>query len=165
LQVDEIAILDLASSELEFFRSLRELVRQSADHIKSENMEELVLVLQEKQAMISQYNIILEEWNKIGLSFEIEEGRNNFDFWTLLFNALSAESSKTEFFSAKIKSLIEQIKTLAEELLKTEDDAQEGLNEYVKRLRTRISQISKGRDACKGYASASGSSLPGRSIS
>jgi len=165
LQADEIAVLDLASSELEFFRTLRELIMQSANLIKSENMEELLPVLQEKQALISRYDVILEEWNKIGLSLEINEGRNNPDFWTLMLQALPGKSSNNEFFSVKIKSLIEQIKTLTEELLKTEDDAQEGLNEYVKRLRTRISEVSKGRDACKGYASASGSLLPGRSFS
>ena len=164
MQVDEIAVLDLASSELEFFRSLRELILQSVDYIKSENMEELVPVLQEKQAMISRYDVILEEWNKIGLCFNIKNGRNNPDFWNLLFQALSAGSSLNGVFSVKIKSLIEQIKTLAEELLKTEDDAQEDLNEYVKRLRARISQVSKGRNACKGYASAGGSYLPGRPI-
>ena len=165
MRVNEIAVLDLASTELEFFRSLRELISQSVDYIKSENMEELIPVLQEKQAMISRYDVIMEEWKEIGLSFDIKDGRNNPDFWTLLFQALPDKSSENGGFSVKIKSLIEQIKTLTEELLKTEDDAQEGLNEYVKRLRTRISEVSKGRDACKGYASASGSLLPGRSFS
>ncbi|MCL1874686.1 MAG: hypothetical protein FWF87_00335 [Synergistaceae bacterium] len=161
MQVDEIAILDLASSELEFFRSLEKLILRSADHIKSENMEELISILQEKQAMISRYGVILEEWNKIGLSLEIEDGCNNPDFVNLLFQMFPAESSQKSAFSVKLELLIEQRKTLIEKLIKIEDDSQEVLNEYVKRLRGRISQVSKGRDACKGYARAGGSPLYG----
>ena len=158
MQADKIAILDLAYSELEFFHSLKKLILQSADFINSENMEELMVVLEEKQTMISRYDAILEEWNNIGLSFDIKDGRNNPDFRDLLFRALPDESSENEAFSVKLKSAFEQIKVLAEELVNIEDDSQEVLNEYVKRLRARISQVSKGRKACKGYASASGAS-------
>lgn len=161
MQVDEIVVLDLASTELEFFRNLKKLILRSTDYIKSENMEELISVLQEKQVMISRYEVILEEWNKIGLCLEIEDGRNNPDFINLLFQKLPAESSQKSTFSAKIESLIEQRKTLIEELLKIEDEAQEVLNSYVNRLRSRIFQVSKGRDACKGYARAGGSLLYG----
>jgi len=162
LQVDEAAILDLASSELEFFRSLKKLIKLSADLINSENMEELMVVLEEKQTMISRYEIILEEWNSIGLSLDIKDGRDNPDFWVILFQALQDDQSKNDVFSVKLRSLFEQIKTLAEESVNIEDNSQEVLNEYVKRLRTRISQVSKGRNACKGYASASGGSISSR---
>ena len=162
MQADEIAILDLASSELAFFRSLKELVLQSADFINSENMEELIPVLEEKQREISKYDVILKEWRDIGLSFGIKDGRDNPDFWTLMFEALSKDLPEKRVFSDKLKSLVEQTKALIEELIKTEGDSQEVLNEYVKRLRSRISQLSKGRNACKGYASASGSPLSGR---
>jgi hypothetical protein len=162
LQVDEITILDLASSELKFFRSLKELILLSANHIKSEKIEDLMSVLREKQTMISRYDVILEEWNKIGISLDIEYGYNNPDFWNLLFQIFKEESSEKSHFSVKLSELIEQIKSLTEELIKIEDDAQEVLNEYVKRLRSRISQVSKGRDACKGYASAGGAYLYGR---
>ena len=159
MQVNEIVILDLAASELEFFRSLKKLILQSADLINSENMEELMFVLQEKQAVISRYDIILEEWNNISLSLGIKDGRDNPEFFTLLSQALSDESSEKRAFFAKLESLFEQIKVLVEELIKMEDDSQEVLSEYAKRLRVRISQVSKGRNACKGYASASGTSL------
>ena len=159
MQADEIAILDLASSELEFFRSLKKLVQRSAELIKSENMEELILVLEEKQTLISRYEVILNEWDNIGSSLGINGGRDNPDFWQLLLHELSGGSTEKGSFSGKIDSLLEQIKALADELVKMEDDSQEVLNEYVKRLRARISQVSKGRDACKGYASAGGSSL------
>ncbi|MCL2767509.1 MAG: hypothetical protein FWE49_02100 [Synergistaceae bacterium] len=162
MQVDEAAILDLASSELEFFRSLKKLIKLSADLINSENMEELMVVLEEKQTMISRYEIILEEWNSIGLSLDIKDGRDNPDFWVILFQALQDDQSKNDVFSVKLRSLFEQIKTLAEESVNIEDNSQEVLNEYVKRLRTRISQVSKGRNACKGYASASGGSISSR---
>jgi len=162
LQVDEIAILDLASSELHFFSSLKELTLRSANHIESENMEDLMSVLQEKQVLISRYKVFAEEWNKIGLSLEIKDGYYNPDFWNLLFQIFEAKSSKKGPFSVKLRELIGQTKTLAEELVKIEDGLQEALNEYVKRLRIRISQISKGRDACKGYASAGGAPLFGR---
>ena len=159
MQVEEVTVLDLASSELEFFRSLKKLIMKSTEHIESENMDDLMHVLKEKQNMISQYNVILEEWNKIGTSLEIKDGYNNPDFWRSLFNMFSAGSSEKGCFSDKLELFIEQRKTLVEELLKMEDDAREVLNEYVKRLRSRISQISKGRDACKGYAAAGGASL------
>ena len=162
MQVDETVILDLASSELEFFRSLKELILRAAQNINSENMEELMVVLQEKQEIISRYDIIWDEWNNIGLSLGIKDGRNNPDFWVLLFQMLPGGSSEKSLCSVKLKSLLEQSKVLVEELLKTEDDAQEVLNEYVERLRARISQVSKGRNACKGYASAGGSSFSGR---
>ena len=162
MQVDEIAILDLASSELNFFRSLKELTLKSAEYIKSENMEDLMSILQEKQALISRYNVFVEEWNKVGSLLEIKDGYYNPDFWNLLFQIFEAKSSEKGPFSVKLRSLIGQTKTLAEELIKIEDDLQEVLNEYVKRLRVRISQISKGRDACKGYAKAGGASLFGR---
>jgi len=165
LQADVIAVLDLAYSELEFFHSLKKLVLRSAELINSENMEELMYVLQEKQTLISQYNVILKEWNDIGLSLGMEGGRDNPDFWTLLFQALSDESSEKpekNAFSVKLKSLFKQIKALTEESINIENDSQEVLNEYIKRLRIRISQVSKGRNACKGYASASGSPISSR---
>ena len=158
MPVEEVTILDLASSELEFFRSLKKLILQSSEQIELENMDNLMHVLQEKQKMISQYDVISEEWNKIGLSLEIKDGYNNPDFWKYLFNMFSAGSSEKGCFSDKLELLLEQRKTLVEELLKIQDDAREVLNEYVKRLRSRISQISKGRDACKGYAAAGGAS-------
>ena len=157
MQVDEVAILDLASSELEFFRSLKKLILQSAELINSENMEELMLVLEEKQAMISRYEVFLEEWNNIGVSLCIEDGCDNTEFWTLLLQTLSSESSEKSPFYVKLKSLLLQTKTLTEELVNTENCSQEVLNEYIKNLRGRISQVSKGRNACKGYASANGS--------
>ena len=162
MQVNEITVLDLASSELEFLHSFRKLILRSAENIKSENMEELMSVLQEKQTMISKYNVFLEEWNKIGLFLKIKDGYNNPDFLNLLFQIFPADSSEKSRFSAKLESLVNQRKTLVEELIKIEDDAQEVLNDYVKRLRARISQVSKGRDACKGYAAAGGASLFGR---
>jgi hypothetical protein len=162
LQVDKTVILDLASSELEFFRSLKELVLRSAELIKSENMEELMPVLEGKQTMISKHKDILGEWNGIGLSLGLKVGCDDTDFRMQLFQALSNELFEESSFFVKLKSIFEQIKTLAEESICIEDDSQEVLNEYVKRLRARISQVSKGRDACRGYASASGSSLYSR---
>ena len=162
MQVDKTAILDLASSELEFFRSLKQLVLLSAELIKSESMEELMPVLEGKQTMISKYEIILGEWNNIGLSLGMKVGCDDPDFRMLLFQAISHELCEESSFLVRLKSLFEQIKALAEESICIEDDSQEVLNEYVKRLRARISQVSKGRNACKGYASASGSSITNR---
>ncbi|MCL1941339.1 MAG: hypothetical protein FWG09_05300 [Synergistaceae bacterium] len=122
-------------------------------------MEELMFVLEEKQTVISRYEVILEEWNNIGSSLGIKDGRDNPDFWQLLFKALSDGSPGKSDFSEKLDPLLGEIKALADELVKMEDESQEVLNEYVKRLRDRISQVSKGRDACKGYASAGGASL------
>jgi len=159
LQVDATAILDLASSELEFFRSLKKLILRSADLIESENMEELMLILEEKQTVISRYEVILGEWNDIGLSLGIKVGCEDPDFRMLLFQSMPNESPEEIAFSAKLKSLFEQIKTIIDESISVEDNSQELLDEYVKKLRARISQVSKGRNACKGYASASGSSI------
>jgi hypothetical protein len=128
-------------------------------------MEELMYVLQEKQTMISRYDVIFDEWNEIASSLEIKEGRNNPDFWNLLLERFNAESSSKGSFSVKLRELIGQIKTLAEELIRIEDEAQEVLNDYVKRLRARISQVSKGKDACKGYARIGGAYVFDRGIS
>ena len=162
MQVDKTAILDLASSELEFFRSLKELVLHSAELIKSENMEELMPVLEGKMTMISKHQVILGEWNDIGLSLGLKIGRDDTDFRMKLFQALSSDLFEESSFLIRLKSIFEQIKALAEESICIEDDSQEVLNEYVKRLRARISQVSKGRNACRGYASASGSSITSR---
>ena len=159
MQVDVTAILDLASSELEFFRSLKKLILRSADLIESENMEELMLILEEKQTVISRYEVILGEWNDIGLSLGIKVGCEDPDFRMLLFQSMPNESPEEIAFIAKLKSLFEQIKTIIDESISVEDNSQELLDEYVKKLRARISQVSKGRNACKGYASASGSSI------
>jgi hypothetical protein len=133
-----------------------------ADHVKTENMEELLFILHEKDSIISRYNLILKEWNKIGLSLDIKDGYNNPDFMNLLFQMFPPLSSGKGSFSVKLESFVNQKKTLLEELIKIEDGVQEDLSDYVKRLRVRISQVSKGRDACKGYAQAGGSSISGR---
>lgn len=146
----------LVSSEAELYRRLLETAPHAMSCIDSEDMEGLMFVLQEKQDIIDKIERLSADWTEIGESFGIPEGRVEPDFWERFMKCLPDK------FSSTIRAALMQVRAIAQNVISTDKVAQEVLEVYVNKLRSRVSQISRGKNAFKGYAAAGGMYFSGR---
>ena len=136
----------LVDEELGLYKSLEELVDTEEEKVLASDMEGLLLVLQEKQAIISQQEILLERWNQISIILGISEGRQEPIFW----NALSKRVGEDGY--GQIVKRIDEIKQLGQNLLDREGEIRQNLENNLAEMRKTLLKMGRNRVAMRGYS-------------
>lgn len=136
------------------YETLRKMVGRELEAILlNEDMEELLLVLQEKQEVISRLQLLSDSWADLLSSFELDEPRGSSLFWDKLSALFPAEKA------AEFESTLKQTRAAAEDLMEAEEKVQTELEKHVQQLRGKMLQMNKGRSAFIGYTKMGGAHL------
>ena len=142
-------IQGLLVEELGLYRALRTMVSRALD----EDMEALLNILEEKQAPISQIQLLLDSWNDVLSEAGIQEARGRAGAWERLRAALP-EDCVGEF-----DRLLQETREAAEELVQAEARAQEELERRLAGLREKMASMTRGREAFIGYTKMGGNTF------
>jgi hypothetical protein len=114
------------------------------------DMEKLLLILQEKQDVISRLQLLSDAWGDALPMLGLEELRGTSGFWEKL-SALFPEEQSAEF-----NQVLSKTRSAAEDLMNAEKNVQAELEKHVEQLRTRMLQTTQGRSAFINYAKMGG---------
>lgn len=144
-------IHDLLSKELGLYLTLRTTVSRELEAIVlDEDMEKLLNILQEKDELISQLQLLVDSWSDVLSALGVREGRGMDGFWNRLCEALPEDHAE------ELTRILEEARTAAGELMKAEERAQEELNRHVGGLREKLASMTRGREAFIGYTKMGG---------
>lgn len=147
-------IKDLLSEELGLYHALRMMVSRELEAIVlDEDMEALLNILQEKQALISQLQLLTDSWQDVLSELGLGGTRGSDGFWAQL-QALLPESHAGEF-----SRLLQETRVAAEDLMKGEARAQEELEKHLGGLREKLASMTRGREAFIGYTKMGGNTF------
>lgn len=147
-------IQDLLFEELGLYRALRTMVSRALEAIiLDEDMEALLNILEEKQAPLSQIQLLLDSWNDVLSEAGIQEARGRDGVWERLRAALP-EDCVGEF-----DRLLQETREAAEELVQAEARAQEELERRLAGLREKMASMTRGREAFIGYTKMGGNTF------
>lgn len=135
----------LVDEELSLYQSLGSLVDVEEEKVKESDMQGLLDVLQQKQAIISQQEVLLEKWNAISGFLGIAEGREGPVFW----NALSERIGESGY--NQIVRRIDEIRELGQNLLDRESRIRQNLEENLAEMRKTLLKMGRNRVAMRGY--------------
>lgn len=134
--------------------SLRESIILEESAVNEGNMETLLLVLQEKQKVISAQEKMMDEWEDLARSLSVDCGRESDEFW----EAVRSNVGRLEY--DEIQRSVETMRLLAAGLLQKEKDVQNKLEAVVSDLRQQMITMQHARKAVQGYSRSSGSVRP-----
>ncbi|RRD65850.1 flagellar export chaperone FlgN [Fretibacterium sp. OH1220_COT-178] len=147
-------IKNLLSTELGIYATLRTMVSRELEAIVlNEDMEELLQILQEKQALISRLQLLADSWGEVLAEAGVEEVRGMDGFWDQLSSCLPAP------YADEFAAILQETRSISEDLMKAEAHAQEALEKHVDELRTKLASMTRGRDAFIGYTKMGGSTF------
>lgn len=147
-------IKDLLSEELGLYHTLRTMVSRELEAIVlDEDMEGLLNILQEKQALIAQLQLLVDSWRDVLSEAGIREMRGMDGFWDQL-HTLLPEDRASEF-----TRILQEARSAAEELMRAETCAQEELEKHVGGLREKLASMTRGREAFIGYTKMGGNTF------
>lgn len=139
------AISDLLGRELGLYEKLKVLVREEIDVIEADDMDRLLEILEEKQSVISEQEILMERWNDVSQELGISQGRDEPVFWKTLSNVLDGDMYQ------ELKEKVQNLQALVGSLLRSEELAQKNMEDRVSELRRRMSKMADGKRAVRGY--------------
>ena len=144
-------IKKLLNLELTLYNTLRKMVSRELEAIILDgDMEKLLLILQEKQDVISRLQLLSDAWADALLILGLEELRGTSGFWEKLY-ALFPEEQSIEF-----KRILLKTRSAAEDLMNAEKTVQVELEKHVEQLRSRMREMTHGRSAFINYAKMGG---------
>jgi predicted ribosome quality control (RQC) complex YloA/Tae2 family protein len=144
-------IENLLTRELCMYNTLRTMVSRELEAIVLNNdMEELLSVLQKKQEVISQLQLLSDSWLDALPLLKCGEARGVVGFWEKL-SALFPEEQ-----TSKLHRILSETRSAAEDLMQAEKKVQTELENHVHRLRKKILQMEHGRSAVIGYTKMGG---------
>jgi len=136
----------LVDEELSLYRSLEGLVDIEEEKVLASDMEGLLAVLQEKQAIIARQEGLLDRWNQISIVMGISEGRAEPVFWNALSQYVGADG-----YSQIVKG-IDEIKQLGQNLLDREGEIRQNLENNLAEMRKTLLNMGRNRVAMRGYS-------------
>lgn len=149
-----VRVQALLSEELELYLSLRTMVSHELEAIVlDEDMEKLLNILQEKDELISQLQLLVDSWSDVLSHLGIHEGRGMDGFWARLCEALPVNHAE------ELTRILEEARAAAGELMEAEERAQEELNRHVGGLREKLASMTRGREAFIGYTKMGGNTF------
>ena len=144
----------LLDRELEMYDTLRKMAfRELEAIILNGDMEELLAVLQEKQEVISQLQLLSDTWQDALPVAGLSELRGTAGFWEKLLTLFPAEQS------SELEQKLSKTRLAAEDLMEAEKKVQIELEKHVEGLRDKMLQMNHGRSAFIGYAKMGGGYL------
>ena len=145
---------NLLIRELGMYLTLRKMVGRELEAIVLNNdMEELLNILQEKQGVISQLQLLTDAWADILPVQENGDCRGTIGFWDKVAAAFP-ETRAEEF-----RQVLAETRAAAEDLMEAEKGVQEELEKHVRQLRDKMLQMTQGRSAFIGYAKMGGGNI------
>ncbi|MDR0648027.1 MAG: flagellar protein FlgN [Synergistaceae bacterium] len=136
----------LVEEELELYRSLEGLVDEEEEKVRQSDMEGLLIVLQQKQSIISRQESLLERWNCISIGLGLAEGREGPVFW----NAIAGRIGESGY--NQIVRRIDEIREIGQALLDREGKIRQSLEENLAEMRKTLLSMGRNRVAMKGYS-------------
>jgi flagellar biosynthesis/type III secretory pathway chaperone len=136
----------LVQEELNLYKSLDSLVDDEEERVRESDMEGLLEVLQQKQSIISNQEVLLERWDTVSSSLGIADGREGPIFW----NALATRIGESGY--NQIVSGINEIKDLGQMLLDRESNIRTELEKNLADMRSTLLKIGRNRIAMRGYS-------------
>lgn len=141
----------LVDEELDLYRSLAALVDCEEEKVDASDIEGLLEVLQQKQAIISRQELLLERWNQISAELGLAEGREGAAFW----DALAARIGEKGYI--QIVRRIDEIREVGQILLDRERQIRQNLEGHIAEMRKTLVNLGKNRAALRGYSRNMGS--------
>ena len=150
--IDKIKKLLLRESGM--YVSLRKMATRALEAILlNEDMEELLLILEEKQEVISQLQLLSDTWADAVPFPDLSELRGTPDFWEKLSELFPEEQA------AELDCILAETRAAAEQLMEGEKKVQAELEKHVESLREKMLSMKHGRTAVVGYTKMGGGYL------
>ncbi|MDR3231202.1 MAG: flagellar protein FlgN [Synergistaceae bacterium] len=147
-------VTNLLARELGMYQTLRRMVGRELEAIVlNGDMEELLQILQEKQEVVSQLQLLSDTWVDALPAMGLGELRGTVGFWEKLAAFFSDEDA------AAFEKKLMETRSAAEDLMKAEKNVQDELEKHVQQLRDKMLQMKQGRSAFIGYAKMGGGNL------
>lgn len=140
-----LKVSELLSSELELYRELESQVAREIEAIDGDDMDLLLEILQDKQSIISQQEILVERWSEVSADMGVSQGREEPVFW----RALAALVGDEEY--GDLREKVRLLQAVVDSTLKSEELAQKNMEAKVSELRKRMSRVADGKKAVRGY--------------
>jgi hypothetical protein len=133
------------------YQTLRKMVSRELEAIiLNSDMEELLQILQEKQEVISQLQLLSDTWMDALPAMGLEEFRGAAGFWESLAGIFTGEDC------AVFEKNLAETRNAADDLMKAEKNVQDELEKHVQQLREKMLQMRQGRSAFIGYTKMGG---------
>lgn len=142
-------VKELLARELELCKTLRAMVSRELEAIVlNRDMDELLRVLESKDAVISQLQLLTEAWSDVLTSAGLK-GDGNLD-------GVGADILELFPEEEELQNMLAESRTLAEGIMKAEKEAQAALEQHAAGLRGEMTSMLHGRKAAASYAKMGG---------
>ena len=147
-------VKNLLTRELGMYNTLRMMVSRELEAIiLNGDMQELLAILQEKQEVISQLQLLSDTWMDALPLLGLEELRGTAGFWEKL-SSMFPKDQATE-----LHQFLTETRNAAEDLMEAEKNVQSELEKHVQLLRDKMLQMNQGQSAFIGYTKMGGAHL------
>lgn len=142
-------VKELLARELELCKTLRAMVSRELEAIVlNRDMDELLRVLEGKDAVISQLQLLTEAWSDVLTSAGLK-GDGNLD-------GVGADILELFPEEEELQNMLAETRTLADGIMKAEEEAQAALEQHAAGLRKEMTSMLHGRKAAASYAKMGG---------
>ena len=150
-------VKELLTRELKLCQTLRAMISRELEAIVLDgDMDALLKILNQKSEIISEMQLLADAWLDIINDNNLENNNNlnnNFNNSGFVAGKILAMFPDND----EIKLLIDQTKTIADSIMKAEDQAQAELEKYAAGLRSQMASRAHGRNAAAAYSKMGGS--------
>ena len=149
-------VKELLTRELKLCQTLRAMISRELEAIVLDgDMDALLKILNQKSEIISEMQLLADSWLDIINDNNLENNNlnNNFNNSGFVAGKILAMFPDND----EIKLLIDQTKTIADSIMKAEDQAQAELEKYAAGLRSQMASRTHGRNAAAAYSKMGGS--------
>ncbi len=147
-------VKELLTRELKLCQTLRAMISRELEAIVLDgDMDALLKILNQKSEVISEMQLLADSWLDIINNEDNLENNNNFNNSGFVAGKILAMFPDND----EIKLLIDQTKTIADSIMKAEDQAQAELEKYAAGLRSQMASRTHGRNAAAAYSKMGGS--------
>ena len=146
-------VKELLTRELKLCQTLRAMISRELEAIVLDgDMDALLKILNQKSEIISEMQLLADSWLDIINDNNLENNNNLNNSGFVAGKILAMFPDNDE-----IKLLIDQTKTIADSIMKAEDQAQAELEKYAAGLRSQMASRTHGRNAAAAYSKMGGS--------
>ena len=146
-------VKELLTRELKLCQTLRAMISRELEAIVLDgDMDALLKILNQKSEIISEMQLLADAWLDIINDNNLENNNNLNNSGFVAGKILAMFPDNDE-----IKLLIDQTKTIADSIMKAEDQAQAELEKYAAGLRSQMASRAHGRNAAAAYSKMGGS--------
>jgi flagellar biosynthesis/type III secretory pathway chaperone len=139
---------DLLRKEREVYSRLEKMVDEEETLVENHDWEGLLGLLQSKQSIIAEQEILQNSWVSFSSFLDVHEGRESAAFWDAVKEKVG-ESSYTY-----LTDLVEDLRSAVLKIVAREEKLRDQVELHLGELRKKMLQVQKGKAAYRGYAKA-----------